>query len=281
MPKSLKDIVPMKKWIFLTLLSLSLSGFTQMGDGTLPVSPEIAFHPGEKLTYRVHYGFINAGEAVMEIHDKIQMVNDRPCYKINVEGKSTGMFDYMLRIRDTWGTYLDTTALLPHRFYRYVEEGKYRKYEITDFNRLKDSVIVKNLDKKNKKDVRKVQHFPIPENAHDMVSGYYYLRTLDYSKIKPGTIIELDGFFENTSYNFPVRFMGKEMVNTDLGKLNALVLQPIMPENSLFSGEDAIKVYISDDANKIPLKVKAEMFVGAVEIDITSYKVKGRSVNRR
>ncbi|MDN4166252.1 DUF3108 domain-containing protein [Cytophagales bacterium LB-30] len=271
----------MKKWIFLTLLSLSLSGFTQMGDGALPVSPEIAFHPGEKLTYRVHYGFINAGEAVMEIHDKIQMVNDRPCYKINVEGKSTGMFDYMLRIRDTWGTYLDTTALLPHRFYRYVEEGKYRKYEITDFNRQKDSVIVKNLDKKNKKDVRKVQYFPIPENAHDMVSGYYYLRTLDYSKIKPGTIIELDGFFENTSYNFPVRFMGKEMVNTDLGKLNALVLQPIMPENSLFSGEDAIKVYISDDTNKIPLKVKAEMFVGAVEIDITSYKVKGRSVNRR
>ena len=47
-----------------------------------------------------------------------------------------------------------------------------------------------------------------------------------------------------------------------------------MPENSLFDGENSIRVWISDDINKVPLKIKANMFVGAVEVDIESF-VKG------
>ena len=35
-----------------------------------------------------------------------------------------------------------------------------------------------------------------------------------------------------------------------------------MPDNSIFEGEDAILAWISDDENKIPLKVEAEMFIG-------------------
>ena len=45
-----------------------------------------------------------------------------------------------------------------------------------------------------------------------------------------------------------------------------------MPENKLFNGQDAIKVWLSDDEDKIPLKVKAEMFIGAIEIDIKKYQ---------
>ena len=45
-----------------------------------------------------------------------------------------------------------------------------------------------------------------------------------------------------------------------------------MPKNSLFDGENSIKFWLSADQYKIPLKIKADMFVGAVEIDITNYK---------
>lgn len=101
-----------------------------------------------------------------------------------------------------------------------------------------------------------------------MVSGYYYIRTLDFSKIPEGEVVTIDAFFDEERYDFKIRYVGKETLRTKLGKFNAIVLQPLLPKNGLFTGEDAIKVWISDDANKIPLKVKASMFIGAIEIDI-------------
>lgn len=268
----------MKKILFTTALAIFLMGFG--GAQQYRTVKNASFRRGETLNYRLHYGFINAGEAVMEISDKIHLVNNRPCYQIDVQGKSTGMFDYILRIRDTWGTYMDTSAMLPHRAYRYIEEGKYRKNETTDFDHFKDSAVVKVFDKKNSNLEKSKKSYRIPENSQDMISGYYYLRTFDYNKMAVGQIIDLSGFFEDTNYNFKVRYLGREVLDTDLGKMKAIILQPMMPENDLFDGEDAIKLWISDDKNKIPLKVQAEMFVGAVEIDITGYKIDGRSFKR-
>ena len=123
------------------------------------------------------------------------------------------------------------------------------------------------LDKQTK-EPRKTLKFEVPNNVQDMVSGYYFLRTMDFSKIEVGTVIVLDAFFDEEQYDFKVRYLGKESLRTKLGKFNTLVLQPIMPDNKLFSGKDAIKVWLSDDTNKIPLKIKAKLVVGAVEIDI-------------
>src|SRR5690606_32611422 len=106
----------------------------------------------------------------------------------------------------------------------------------------------------------------------DIVSGYYFLRTLDYSTYKKGDIIALDAFFDEEIYDFEIQYSGKEKLKTAVGEINSIVLTPVIPENKLFDGENAIRVWISDDANKIPLKIKASMFVGAVEIDIVSYK---------
>ena len=112
----------------------------------------------------------------------------------------------------------------------------------------------------------------MPKNAQDLVSGYYYLRTLNFDKLKEGDILTIDAFFDDEIYDFQIRFLGRESVKTKLGQIKSIVLSPIMPENSLFDGENSVKVWISDDSNKVPLKIKAEMFVGAVEIDIVKYK---------
>ncbi len=94
----------------------------------------ITFGLGETIEYKVHYGFVNAANARMVISDKVHYMNGKPCYKMDVFGESIGMFDLFLRIRDNWGTYFDTSQVVPKRFYRHIEEGKYRKNEIVDFN---------------------------------------------------------------------------------------------------------------------------------------------------
>lgn len=230
-----------------------------------------SFLPGEVLTYKVHYGFITAATAEMTISDKLYNLNDRRCYKVEVKGRSIGMFDLFLRIRDTWGTYLDTAAIVTHKFYRKIEEGRYRKNEVVEFDHEKKIAYSKTFDNRKKK-WKPTKTFEVPNNVQDLVSTYYYMRTLDFKELNEGDIITVNTFFDEELYDFSVRFVGRDEVKTKLGKIRSLVLSPIMPENSLFDGENAIKVWISDDINKVPLKIKAEMFVGAVEIDIQSFK---------
>jgi len=258
--------IVMKRFI-LTSIVLILMSFNELS--TYREIDNSSFDFGEKLEYRVHYGMINAAEATMEISDRLVYRKNRPCYKVDVWGRSVGLFDLITRINDNWGTYIDTAAIIPHGFYRILEEGRYRKFEYVDFDHQKKEAVTTILDKVTKEPREKIVT-KVPENVQDMVSGYYYIRTLDFSKIKEGDAITIDAFFDVEQYDFKVRYLGKETVRTKIGKFRAVILQPLLPKNGLFTGEDAIKIWISDDANKIPLKVKASMFVGAVEIDIVS-----------
>ncbi len=233
------------------------------------VDKSYSFNKGEKLEFRIHYGLINAGEAVMQIDNEPAMINGKSCYKIDVFGRSTGMFDFFIRVRDNWGTYLDSQEFVPHRFYRYIEEGKYRKNEIVDFDHENNKAIVSRLGKKTKTLKRKVE-YEIPSNCQDLVSGYYYLRTIDYNKLNEGDVIKVSGFFDNETWEMNIKYLGRETLKTRIGKIKALVFEPVMPENEMFDGENSIKYWLSDDENKIPLKIKAQMFIGALEIDIKS-----------
>lgn len=230
-----------------------------------------SFFRGEVLEYKVHYGFVNAAVAKMTISDEAIDIQGRRCYKIEVFGRSVGMFDLFLRIRDTWGTYLDSASIITHKFYRKIEEGRYRKHEIVDFDQANHQAKVHTFDNK-KQAWRPTEVFQTPPNVQDLVSGYYYLRTIDFKRLKKGDIITVDAFFDDEVYDFKIRFDGRAELKTKLGKIRSLVLTPIMPNNKLFDGENSITMWISDDNNKVPLKIKAEMFVGAVEIDITNFK---------
>jgi len=236
------------------------SGFMLVNEsGGLRDVDNSSFTTGEKLNYRVHYGIINAAESVIDVAPEIHKVNERPCYKVNVFGKTVGSFDFFLRIRDTWRSYIDTTAIVPQKFFRNIEEGKYRKKETVIFDHGKQLAMVEG------------EQYKVPTNVQDLVSGFFYMRTLDFNKYKPGDHIKVTGFFDDEIFNFDVVYKGRETVETKVGNIRCLKLTPQMPKNQLFDGPDAISVYMSDDRNKIPVKISAKMFVGAVEVDITKY----------
>lgn len=266
------EIFSMKKLLPIFLLPLFLvSAGTSDGYRSLPSD---AFGAGEKITYRVHYGFVTAGEAELLIDNKIHTINNRPSYRIDVKGRTTGLADKLYNVKDNWGSYMDTAAVVPHRFYRYIREGNYRKNEVVNFHQLSRKAVVHQYSKDGKS-LESSETYEVPVYVQDLVSGYYYMRTLDYKHAKPGEIIKVKAFFDEEVYDFKVRFIGREKIKTDLGKLNALVMSPILPENSMFKGDNAVKIWLSDDEHKIPLKIKANMFIGAVEVDIRDFD-KGR-----
>jgi len=250
---------------------LVFSAFTIAGTSFRTINNN-SFGTGENLVYRVHYGLLNAAEAKLIIRDDIYTLNGRPCYKIDVYGKSVGVFDMMMRVRDNWGTYMDTSAVVPHKFYRFIEEGKYRKNEIVEFDHYRNLAITKLYEKHDKNLLKKELSHEVPSNIQDLVSGYYFLRTIDYTNLKTGDIVSIHGFFDEEIFDLKLKIRGRERLKTKLGKIKALKLQPIMPDNKMFDGKNSILIWLSDDENKIPLKIRAKMFIGAVEIDIKSQK---------
>ena len=229
------------------------------------------FNPGEEIEFKATVGFIKAAEAQLKTSNIIYQINERPTYRMDITARTTGIFDLISSVRDNWGSYFDTTEYIPQRFYRYIKEGRFRKNEVLYFDHDNDSVTVAKLDKKTRKLESRKDH-AITNNVQDMVSGYYYLRAIDFSKIKIGEVITIDTFFDDKIKPFSVKFMGREVIKTKLGHINALILVPMMKKDSLFVEDNTLKVWLSDDLNKIPLKVKAKIYVGYLEIDVKRVK---------
>ncbi|NMM49558.1 DUF3108 domain-containing protein [Flammeovirgaceae bacterium KN852] len=245
-----------------------MSAFTVQDNSYRSLKQE-SFGPGEVLNYRIHYGIFNAAKATMTVSDKIYKLNDRPCYRIDIKGSTSGAVEMFYQVDDRWGTYMDTAALIPHRFYRFIKENKYRKNEIVDFDQKTGKAHVTYLSK-DSKTVENKNSFQVPQNVLDLVSGYYFFRTLNFDSYNPGDQVDLSGFFDDEVYKFQLRYLRKETIKTKLGKMEAYVIAPVMPDNEVFDGEDSIEAWISADKNRIPLKIRAKMFIGAVEVDITS-----------
>jgi hypothetical protein len=248
--------------LVVSVLLVTALGFKQYAQNR--VISNKSFNVGEKVEYRVHYGFINAAEAKVEIAKSITIVNNRPCFKINATGRTVGPFDLLTKVRDNWRSYVDTVAILPHVFYQSIQENKYRKEETISFNHETDQAVstIKGETKS----------YSVPNNIHDIISGYFFLRTLNFDKIAEGEIIEVPTFFDGQVYKLRVRYVGKDVIKTKFGKTRVLRLNPLIPDNKLFKGEGAVKLWVSDDTNRIPLKAEVELMIGSLEMDLKSYK---------
>ena len=235
-----------------------------------------SFKKGEHIEYLVHYGPINAGSATIDVSPKVYLLNNRVCYRVEVVGKTIGAAGVVTRVNDLWRTYIDTTAFVTHRFYRKIEEGPFRRKEKTDFKPLTNSAVMNFVEYREKDAPEKRKKgqkvFNIPDYAQDMISGYYYLRTIDFNKLKKGEIITVPGILEDEQYDLKIRYLGKETTKSKFGKINAHRLVPIMPENGLFSGESSIRFWVSDDLNRVPVRVEADMFIGKIVIEMKNYK---------
>lgn len=200
----------------------------------------------------------------MRVTDKYYLVNNRVCFRAEITGTSSGAVSAMYKIRNTWGSYFDTINYQPQKSFRSIAENRYRKREETyfDYARNVASVRAENDTPETVKITQRIQ---------DMVGGYYFLRLQSYESKRVGDTLRVPAIFEDQTYDFKILYLGKQRIKTKKGRINSFVLSPVMPENRLFSGKNPIKMWISDDLNRIPLKVEAEMIVGSVDLDIEDF----------
>lgn len=262
----------MRYLLIATLLFSSLS----FGFDAIPAEGDImpqklravkntAFKTGETLKFKLHYGFINAGYAELKIQEKIKTINNRKCFHIVAHGKTASSFDWFYRVRDRYESYIDTEGIMPWKFIRDVNEDGHIIKRNIDFNQYKETANCKYDTEK--------RTFKNPAYVQDVVSGFFYARCIiDFDKLKIGTYYTIPVFLDYELYPLKIKYTGKETVKTPAGKFRCLKFKPGLQEGRIFKDEEDMTIYVSDDKNKIPIQVKADVLFGSVKLTLTEYK---------
>lgn len=225
----------------------------------LPVQPNSAFKEGEVLTYRLHYGVMDAGVAVLEVKPSIMEVAGRKVYHIVGNGYSKGTFDWFFKVRDRYETFIDKDAMVPWMFVRRVDEGGYKFSQDYTFNHYTKKV-----------DVGGGEKIDVPQGVQDMLSSFYAARNLDFTNAKEGDVYTIKSFVDKELWPMNIRYVGKETIECELGKFRCLKFRPIVQKGRIFKSEEDLNVWITDDKNHVPLRAQAKILIGSIKLDITS-----------
>lgn len=215
------------------------------------------FEKGERLEYLAHYGFIHAGKAIIEVTEGEHIINGKKCTKVDGRGFSTGTFDFFFKVRDSYITYMNTETLQPYRFVRHVDEGGFVFDQEYNFNHENNTVTTEKKDT-----------VTVPAGIQDIVSSYYYARNIDIEHYKIGDVLKFEAFVDGLIEPVRIRYIGKETIDIKSGKYRCFKFQPVVIKGRVFSDEEDLIVYISDDKNRIPVLIEAKVIVGSVKLEL-------------
>jgi hypothetical protein len=222
------------------------------------------FKEGEWLRYKMSYsGFLRAGTAILKIEKK--EFNGKKVYHTTAKGWTSGPVKWFFKVDDTYQSYFDKDTIKPYLFKRKINEGGYKKNTTTSFNHTVKKAYVQDFIKQKDSSIAILE-------VQDMLSAFYYLRNQDVKDLKKGDEIAIDIFMDSQVYPFKLRFLGREKIKTSFGKVKTLLFRPLVQSGRIFKAQESVTLWITDDANKIPIKMKADLSVGSLRAELEAYK---------
>lgn len=220
--------------------------------------PNKAFTVGERLVFDVGYSFIVAGEAVMSI-PRIDTIEGRACYQVLFTVQSTPSFSWIYKVDDRYETMVDVEGLFSWRFSQRIREGSFSR----DFEA--------SFDQRNHIASAGGKEYPIPPYTHDIISAFYFARTIEYTGMRPGQKTFLHNFYKDTTYSLAIKFLGYQRIEVDAGKFDCVLVEPLIEEGGLFKAEGRIIIWMTNDDRKIPVKVSTKVTVGSIDSELREY----------
>lgn len=224
---------------------------------TLRTIENTAFKPGEHLSFRIHYGWFDAGYGELYVKKGKSPFMSRDAYHLIATGRSNSKYDWIFKVRDKYESFFDQQALVPWNFIRNIDEGGFKLHQNVTFRQ------TENMAHST------TGQFRVPDHVQDILSAFYYARTWDVRHVKVGDVFNIPVFLDDEIFNMKIKFKGKTEVETDAGTWRCLVFMPVVLKGRVFKEEEDLQIYVSDDENKIPVGVKANILVGSVKMTLT------------
>lgn len=218
------------------------------------------FAPGEHLRYKIKIGFVKAGEARMSVN----LVPEGYSYVYHAVAKaySGGVAGAFYSLTDIYESYMNVQNGYPIKAVRNIKEGNYNHYDEILFLRSENKIRSTNKGER-----------VVPPNLLDLLSAFYYARRFKFPKVKQGEVIAMNTYFDDKLFHFKIKLIDRETLRTPVGKVKCMHFEPVLEGEfkKTFEDENDLRIWVSDDGNYIPVKIRLSLPVGAVKCELVEY----------
>jgi hypothetical protein len=231
-----------------------------------PVFENQAFSVGEKLTFKIRYGFIRAGTATMAVTQEMEL-GDHLVYQIRTTARSAPAFSWIYKVEDVIYSYLDKMGLFSWRFEKRLREGSYKMDLIATYSPEDSLAKVEHIRYTDDMEVKKRDKFELksPPFVRDVLAAFYFIRCQD---LQVGKTIFMSNHDNKKIYNLEVKVYKKEILEVEAGTFRCLFIEPLLQGEGIFRQKGRLKVWLTDDQYKIPVQMKSEVIVGHITTEL-------------
>lgn len=241
----------MKKYIVFCLMLVALSLSAQV------------FMDGEKLTFNVKYGIINAAEATLEARTSVYQ--GVPVWHLSTNAKTHKFFDKIFKVRDRVESWWGKSNLLPYKFAKNLQEGNYRQHRVHIYDHSRGKTTYQRWAYKD--NMFNNLEMDMPRDSQDILSAFYYVRNQD---LKIGEDIFVNITADGRNMPTKVVVHRKERISTIFGDVECLVIEPKLAGEAIFKQTGNIYIWLTNDDYKIPVKLESKISFGSFTASLVS-----------
>jgi len=247
---------------YLVLIAIPLMGFSQNS----------AVGTSEKLVYSASYNISGLLTEIAQVTMETSPVKTSSATLLRLKCAATtyASFDSYFKIRDLYESYVSPSSLKPYLYKRDINEGSYNKFEQYKFSYKSNTVSSLMRKRRPSGNTEEKKTVKIDSNTGDIVATMYQLRNVDFKSFTPGQSKKFTFLFDNKPLSITVKYIGKESISTKIGKRESYKLAISLNNSSVLKGSADNLLWLSADANKIPLYARFKIPVGNGELKIKS-----------
>jgi hypothetical protein len=248
--------------LFISLLVLNFSSAQNTAIGT-----------NEKLTFSALYNMSGLLTELAEVSMETSEVktSSTTLLRLKCTAATYSKWDGFFKIRDLYESYVSPKSLTPYLYKRDIYEGGYEKFMQYKFQRKTNTI--ESIKRKKRGDGstwEEKKNLKIGATTKDLVSTIYNIRNLDIHKAKPGDSQAFTVVFDNKEFTINVKYLNKETISTQIGSKECYKLAISINNSNVLKGNNDNLLWLTADANKIPVYAKFKIAVGTGELKIKS-----------
>ena len=218
-----------------------------------------AFAPGERLTYRLRWTIVDAGEALLTIHP-MTTVNGEDAYHFNLSVRSNAFIDAFYKVRDEVDAYADAALSRSVLYKKQQREGRTERDVTVEFDWATQASRYTKIEKEG----TEVKTTPLLAGSFDPLSALFYVRSVPVTG--PGMVIERPITDGNKNVIGQVRVIKRETIVVQKKKYDTFLLEPDLKDvGGVFekSPDAKIQIWVTADRRRIPVLLKSKVIVGS------------------
>lgn len=233
-----------------------------------PVHPELAeehaFRQDERLEYIIHYKWLgirtDVGSAEVVLQDGGERGGRHLLHPV-ATGSTYRFWDVFFKVRDKYESVFYEDSVRPVYFHRDIHEGKYtiqNFYHWDDTTDAIDATIIwadRSLD----------TLLPGHQCTFDLLTLFYNARNMDFEALAQGVNYPVSFAIDEEIFDIYFRYIGREEKRIPgLGVYRTMKFAAKVVAGEVFTGEQEMYIWVSDDLNRVPLLFESPIIVGSV-----------------